>query len=219
MEKTNIKGVYKIAEGQFCYRLMIERKGMKKIDTTCRKDEKGNPFTTKTAAARALEKKRLEVLGNPVKIKSKGDKTFAEIYEMYLQNGSAKKAYATLKKQDSMWKHHIKDRFGNKIVNEITVGEINDYLTNLYIYGDEYNKFSHGYAYKYVEGFLKFFYLLLNYAYTYEILDGEKYTRLLVNQSTRIKMPELRQEDLDEEGEYYDNATIEKIWKIVKDNT
>ena len=44
MEKTNIKGVYKIAEGQFCYRLMIERKGMKKIDTTCRKDEKGNPF-------------------------------------------------------------------------------------------------------------------------------------------------------------------------------
>ena len=79
MEKTNIKGVYKIAEGQFCYRLMIERKGMKKIDTTCRKDEKGNPFTTKTAAQRALEKKRLEILGNPVKIKGKSDKTFAEV--------------------------------------------------------------------------------------------------------------------------------------------
>lgn len=216
MEKTNIKGVYKIAEGQFCYRLMIERKGMKKIDTTCRKDENGNPFTTKTAAQRALEKKRLEVLGNPVKIKNKGDKTFSEIYELYLLNGTSRKAKSTIRKQKSMWENHIKNRFGNIVINEITVGEINDYLTNLYIYGDEYNKFSCGYAYKYVEGFLKFFYLLLNYAYAYESLDGEKYTRMLVNKQTRIRMPELRQEDLDEDGEYYDNKTIEKIWKIVK---
>lgn len=215
LKKTTHKGVYEIEKNRFCYRLNINKKGLK-IDTTCRLDENGRPFTTMTAAARALEKRRLEVLGQPIKKKS-GEKTYAEIYELYCENGTAQKAHGTIKKQKSMWEKHIKEKFGHKYVNDVSVGEINDYLANLYMYGDEYNKFQRGYSYKYVEGFLKFFYLLLNYAYAYECLDTEKYTKYTITRATRVKMPDMRQEDLDEdEGEYYDNKTIEKIWKVVK---
>ena len=215
MEKTNIAGVYKIAEGQFCYRLMIERKGYKKIDTTCRKGEDGKPFKTKTDAARALEKKRLEILGMHPQGTTKR-KTLAEVYELYERNGTSGKAHSTLLKQESLWKNHIKGRFGDRFVNDISVGELNDYLAELYMHGDEYNNFSMGYSYAYVEGFLRFFYLLFGHAYRYDCYDAERYNKYFVNRGTKIQMPPKQQEDLEEDIEAYDQPTIKKIWNIVK---
>ena len=38
MEKTNYTGVYKLDDNRYCYRLNINKKGLK-IDTTCGLDE------------------------------------------------------------------------------------------------------------------------------------------------------------------------------------
>lgn len=216
MKKTKTAGVYQLDNGHFCYRLMIDRKNMK-IDTTCRRDEKGNPFKTRLAASRALERKRNEVLNNQNNQKKKR-KTFAEVYDLYLKNNAKSKANATIEKQKSMWNNHIEKEFGNKYIDDVSIGEINDYLNKLYAFGDDYNNYKNAYSYQYVEGFLKFFYLLINYAYSYDAIDCEKYTKMIINKATRITMPKKRQEDDDSEAEYYDNKTIKKIYNIVKDS-
>ena len=59
MTKTNYTGVYQLDNNRFCYRLNINKKGVK-IDTTCRLDQYGQPFTTKTAARDAYEKAKAE---------------------------------------------------------------------------------------------------------------------------------------------------------------
>ena len=43
LKKTTHKGVYEIEKNRFCYRLNINKKGLK-IDTTCRLDENGRPY-------------------------------------------------------------------------------------------------------------------------------------------------------------------------------
>ena len=84
LKKTTHKGVYEIEKNRFCYRLNINKKGLK-IDTTCRLDENGKPFTTKTAARDAYNKARTEVL-QLGKLENKHEYTLAEIYELYLKS-------------------------------------------------------------------------------------------------------------------------------------
>ena len=43
----------------------------------------------------------------------------------------------TVRKQDSLWRIHLKDRFGSRYIDEISVAEVNDYLAELY-YKDGY---------------------------------------------------------------------------------
>lgn len=80
-------------------------------------------------------------------------KTVTEVYNEYCEFGRAGKAYATIKKQDSLWNNHIKAKFGKRYVDDISVAEVNDYLTELY--------YTENRAYTYTESFLKFFYLIL----------------------------------------------------------
>ena len=77
--------------------------------------------------------------------------TFGEVYTIYCENGRSGKAYATIKKQDSLWRNHLEPHFSKRYIDEISVAEVNDYLTELY--------YTEGRAYRYVEGFLKMFYL------------------------------------------------------------
>ena len=67
-------------------------------------------------------------------------------------------------------------RFGHAFVDDISVSEIMDYLSELY-YGE-------GRAYKYVEGFLKMFYLIFGQAYSRNYLDVDTYNTLCVNKNT-----------------------------------
>ena len=93
-------------------------------------------------------------------------------------------------KQDSLWRNHLQAAFGARYVDEISVAEVNDYLARLY--------FDEGRAYRYVEGFLKMFYLIFGQAYLRNFLDVDRYNKLCVNKDTRIRMPKLKaDEDLD----------------------
>lgn len=113
--------------------------------------------------------------------------TFGEVYNIYCENGRSGKAYSTIKKQDSLWKNHLKDKFGKKYIDSITVAEINDYLAHLY--------YTEGRSYMYVEGFLKMFYLIFGQAYSRNYLDIETYNKLCVTKDARIQMPKRKIDD------------------------
>lgn len=83
-----------------------------------------------------------------------------------------------------MWNNHIKVKFGKRYVDDITVAEINDYLTELY--------YTDNRAYSYTESFHKLFYLIFGQAYSRNYLGVEQYDKLCKNKDTKIHMPKMK---------------------------
>lgn len=182
-------GVYQLKNGYWEYRFVVKVEG-NTLDRKSRKDEAGNPLKTRKAAekARALAIKKAAIF--PSSTKKQVRKTYAEVYADYCENGRFEKAFTTIKKQDSLWKNHISKKFGSRFIDDVSVAEINDYLSLLYY---EENR-----SYKYVESFLKMFYLILGQAYSRNYLDAEIYSKLCLNKGTKIKMPKRRTTEDDE---------------------
>ena len=189
MAKNSKKGIYQLPNGNWGFRISINING-KKTDIKRTKDEFGQPLKTANSAIKARELAiRLEY-SNLYKRSEKPCMTVKEVYKEYCQTGRTGKAYATIRKQDSLWRNHIESKFGKRYIDDISVSEVNDYLA--YLYYDE------GRAYKYVEGFLKMFYLIFGQAYSRNYLDIEIYNTLCVNKNTRITMPKMKiDEDTD----------------------
>lgn len=190
-DSTNsaLTGVYQLENGMWGYRYTVTRNGKKK-DVKKTKDDMGRSFKTDKAAFRARElaiAREKEARAASPAIQRL---TFAEVYGEYCLKGRSGKAYNTVLKQDSLWRNHLQAAFGARYVDEISVAEVNDYLARLY--------FDEGRAYRYVEGFLKMFYLIFGQAYLRNFLDVDRYNKLCVNKDTRIRMPKLKaDEDMD----------------------
>lgn len=179
-------GVYQLENGNWGYRY-TKVIGGKSVSRKRITDDCGKPFKSAFQASQArtlaIRKMQKEMENDKVKTVVVR-KTFADVFDEYCQNGRSGKAYTTIKKQDSLWKNHIKDRFGKRYLDEISVAEITDYLTMLY--------YEEGRAYGYVEGFLRFFYLIFGQAYARDYLDIDTYNKLCVNKETKIKMPKMK---------------------------
>lgn len=188
MAKTQDLGISQLPNGNWCYRFTKTVDG-KRVNRKGSKDEAGNPLKTKRAAAqaKAIAEMRFEASLNQ---KPEHRMTFGEVYMEYCEQGRSGKAYSTIKKQNSLWKNHLEEKFGSRYVDSISVAEVNDYLSFLY-----YNE---GRAYKYVEGFLKMFYLIFGQAYSRNYLDVDVYNKLCVNKDVRIRMPKMK---IDEDTE------------------
>ena len=185
MAKLDDTGVYQLKGGNWAYRYTITENGRKK-DVRKAKDDNGNPFNTKREAIKARQiALGREQEGN--KPQPRERKTIAEVYAEYCEKGRDGKAYTTVLKQESLWKNHLASRFGKKFVDELTPADVNDYLTELY-----YKK---KLSYRYVEGFLKMFYLFFGQAYSRNYMDVDTYNKLCVNKSTKITMPKLKADD------------------------
>lgn len=203
MSKQQYAGVYQLNNGYWGYRYAIVINGKTKA-TKKIKDEFGNPFKTAKQAykARAFAIAKVQALSQFPQQKSIERKTIQELFDEYCMHGRYEKAYSTIKKQNSLWNNHLKDRFGKKYLDEITVSEINDYLAELYYYD--------GRAYSYVESFLKMFYLIFGQAYSRGYLDVDRYNILCKNKDTKIHMPKLK---TDEELDviYFDEITLQRL--------
>ena len=180
------EGIYQTESGTWAYRfsILIDGKRISRKKTT---DELGNKLKTKAAAAKA---RAAAITAAHIEIERKhkiNRRTVKEVFEEYRKNGCTGKAYKTLLKQDSLWKNHFCDQWGSRYVDDITTAEINDYLAELY--------FEKEYAYRYVESFLKVFYLIFGQAYSRNYLDVDTYNKLCVNKDTKIHMPKLRVDD------------------------
>ena len=185
MAKTE-NGIYQMENGMWAYRfsIIIDGKRISRKKTT---DENGNKLKTKREATKAreaaianahIEQKRKQPIAR---------RTVKEVFEEYCEKGRTAKAYNTCLKQDSLWKNHLCERFGKRFIDDISVAEVEDYLAELY--------YTDGLAYKYVESFLKMFYLIFGQAYSRNYLDVDTYSKLCLNKGTKISMPKIKTED------------------------
>lgn len=200
MSKTNNSGVYQLENGNWGYRFTLTENGHRR-DIRRIKDDDGNVFTSKTSATRARSLALADYLDGQKKKQIKR-KTVREIYQEYREKGSSSKAYTTLRKQDSLWNNHLNAQFGSRYCDELTSAEIKDYLSDLY--------YKHGFSFRYTEGFLKMFYLILGQAYSRDCLDVDCYNKLCVNKDTKIQMPKLRTDD-DTDIKAYSPEQIERL--------
>ncbi len=203
------------------YRIKITLPNGDKVDTTGRRDAQGNPFFTAESAykAKLAHETRLRD-GTEKKEKRPSKTTLKAIYEHYMSSGEANsKATTTIAKQNSMWKNHISKKFGDKELKNITLADLQNYLHDLYDKGDEYNEFKCGYEYAYVEGFLRFFYLLFGYAYRLDKIEYERYIKMFVDKKTRLTMPKMTQADFEDDEspvETYNDYQIYQMEELLK---
>ena len=155
MPKLNSTGVYQKENGFWEYRFGVVIDGKTIVRKKCR-DEHGNKFRTKREAAIAREEAirnlRIEKTEKPRMVR----KTVKEVFEEFCAEGRKDRAYRTKQKQDSIWDNHLKDRFGNRYVDDISCADVVDYLAELY--------YVENLAFRYVEAFLKMFYLIFGQA-------------------------------------------------------
>ena len=183
---ANSTGVYQKDNGMWEYRfvMMVDGKQVNKKKST---DAFGNKLKTKKEAIKARE------AAMAVARSGKGEKpkvrrrTVKDVYEEYCEKGRTDRAYQTIRKQDSLWENHLLASFGSKYVDDISVAEVMDYLSELY--------YIHNFSYQYTEAFLKMFYLIFGQAYSRNYMEVDDYNRLCVNKDTRIRMPKMKSED------------------------
>lgn len=184
--KKNEAGVYRKENGLWEYRFSILVDG-KRITGKKTTDADGNKLRTQKQAVKAREAAIIEAHIKRTKKESVRRRTVKEVFEEYCEKGRIDRAYQTIRKQDSMWDNHLKERYGSRFVDDISVAEINDYLSDLY--------YVKGYSYMYTEAFLKMFYLIFGQAYSRNYLEVDDYNKLCVNKNTKIRMPDRRSED------------------------
>lgn len=215
-DTNEIPGVYQLDNGFWGCRYTITINGKKK-DFKKTKDELGKPFKTARAASRARDNYIIQEKSRRTHGQLMQRVTFEEVYKEYCEYGRNGKAYTTILKQDSLWNNHLKARFGKQFIDEITVADINDYLAELY--------YTEGRSYRYVESFLKMFYLIFGQAYSRNHLDMERYNKLCVNKDTKIHMPKLKtdeemeivvfdKEELDTLDDYFRDSNAETAYLL-----
>ena len=165
MEKKKELGIYQSKNGHWFYRYTITIDG-KKQEIRASKDEFGYPFRTKKDAIRARDESRKKAKTERTQLPVVERRYLKEVYAEYCEKGRYGKAYTTIRKQNSLWDNHLSARFGNRLVDDISVAEIQDYLSELY--------FVNGYSYRYVEGFLKMFYLFFGQAYSRNYISVDR---------------------------------------------
>lgn len=179
-------GVFQTDNGQWGYRfsILIDGRRVSRRKTT---DEDGKKLTSKKAALKAREQAIANAHIETKRKQTISRRTVKEVFEEYCEKGRKDRAYQTIRKQDSLWENHLCPRFGKRYVDDITVGEVIDYLSELY--------YVEGFSYQYTEAFLKMFYLIFGQAYSRNYLDVDIYNKLCVNKDTRIRMPKMKTED------------------------
>lgn len=186
MTKRNNAGVYQKSNGFWEYRFTIVVDG-KQISRKKSTDELGNKLKTKSEAIKAREAAIFKARTERERQREIERKKVKEVFQEYCDKGRSGKAYNTILKQDSLWKNHIKERFGNRFIDEISVAKVEDYLSELY--------YIDGLSFRYVESFLKMFYLIFGQAYSRNYLDVDTYNKLCLNKGTKISMPKMKTED------------------------
>lgn len=185
MAKQNDAGVYKLKNGNWAFRYVRMVNGSRK-EVRKAKDEFGCPLKTKREAIKSRQA-AIDLEEMSLRPKPTIRKTVEEVYQEYCANGRGDRAYTTIRKQDSLWKNHICSRFGKRYIDEISAAEVVDYLTELY--------YTNNFSYRYVESFLKVFYLIFGQAYSRNYLAVEIYNKLCINKDTKIHMPKLKIDD------------------------
>ncbi len=199
MDHAKEKGIFQLPDGNWGFRFKTKING-KVYDRRFVQNSEGRPYKTQQAASRArkvaLEQERkkqnekareAERVQYALSAMSRLPVTVQAVFTEYCERGRSDRAYTTARKQDSLWKIHLKEAFGKRYVTSIKTAEVSDYLADLY--------YVNNYSYQYVESFLKMFYLIFGQAYSRGYLGIDEYDRLCKNKDTKIHMPKLKTDD------------------------
>lgn len=195
MAKMNDTGLYQNKNGTWYYRIKLASDANgNPVDTTGRLDENGQPFKTKSACKKARDKRLVEFREAGAEKRTPKEPypaTLNEIWDIFKAKDAKEKAVATVTKYESLWKNHVKPRYGNKKLKDLSVSDLKEILVDL---------LAEGKAYSYVEGFLKLFYLLFGIAYREQKIEPTQYARMFLDRGTRLKMPPKRTNDEDDDA-------------------
>ena len=127
------------------------------VDGKRKQVEKGG-FKTEREATKAMQDV-LYHLNNTGDYVENKKVSFHTVYEEFIEReGKATRAYATLKRYDSLYRNHIKAEFGPLYVYQISDTMIIDFLNQKRI----------KYSEEYVKGMYKFFNVILRYAHDHK---------------------------------------------------
>ena len=118
MNKKEEAGVYQLDNGNWAFRYIVTVEGKQKVRRRT-KNEFGKPFKSKASALKAKQQLQKQDIIQLTKKKPSERKTFAEVYYEYCETGRKGKAYATIRKQDSLWKNHIKERLAKSMLMKL----------------------------------------------------------------------------------------------------
>ena len=212
MAKTNSVGLTQLSNGNWSCRVHMKNPYTGKvINTAYRRDENNQPFKTRKQAS-DFRARMIVKINNPTVSESKPeDKTIGDLWQVYLNGKAKEKAKATVVRYTSLWNNHIKAKFENVKVNELTTAQIEDFLRDLY---------HSGLSYAYVEGFTKFFWLVLGIAVDNNWIDYDKYLMMTQNPGTKIHMPPKVEDDEEEDNpvEIFELNEIEQLDNYFKDS-
>ena len=115
MAKNNDAGVFQLENGLWAYRfvIVVEGKQITKRKTT---DEFGNKLKTKKQAIKARENAIIEARIEQERKHKISRRTVEEVYKEYCEKGRSDRAYMTIRKQDCLWRNHLKERFGKRFI-------------------------------------------------------------------------------------------------------
>lgn len=202
------EGIFQSKKG-WGYRIILKRNGKTAIDITRSRNEDGKPFATKSEAKKARAAHLIQLQSAETESENKDYSiTFSEAWQIFLDYEAKGKAESTVRKYSSVWENHIRPQFADKEMNTTTITEMYSFIC------DEY---ATGLKYAYTVSFLKVFYLLYGVANRAERIDSDKYSRMFVNNETRLRMPSKRSEEEDDDKiVVYDSAQIHTISEICK---
>ncbi len=202
--KTNTPYVYKGEDGYYCYRI-IHKPTNTNTFITKHTDTK-EKFNTETKAKNA-SKDHLLLLEKNNTYKHRKI-TLSDVWSR-IKDTTAKEE-ATITKYESIYKHHVSYVFGNTPIQELAYKDINDFLEKMYKMGDEHGTKQHGYSYTYTESILKFFWLIINSAFSYKYISSDDLKELTEN----IKMPKQQGE---KSIRILKHNEIQEIYELLKD--
>lgn len=202
--KTETKYVYKCEDGYYSYRIV--HKPSKTNSFVNRHINTKERFNTEYKANKARLEHIIE-LEKDTTYKNRNI-TFTDVWERIKENSV--KEESTITKYESIFKHHIKNKFGNVSIQELSYRDINDYLEQMYKMGDDSGTKQNGYSYSFVESILKFIWLVINSAFSYKYISANDLKFLTDN----IKMPKAQGE---KSKRILSSDEIQKIYNLLKD--
>lgn len=131
MSDRNSAGVYQKKNGYWEYRfgIVVSGKTIVKRNST---DEHGNKLRTKREAIAAREAAMVTARKERTEKPKPVRRTVREVFDEFCADGRKDRAYQTIRKQDSIWENHLRDRFGDRFVDDISCADVVDYLSELY---------------------------------------------------------------------------------------
>ena len=168
-----------------------------------------HPFRTKSQAAAHLYRE-LEKLNKDSTYKNHGV-TFGQVWEMFLASPH-ERANETIRRYNSIYKHHVEKVFGERALNDIPAADYNEFFITMHESGDGKGSKQNGYSFEYVQSILKFVWLVVQYGYSKHVISTDHFIRF----EKELKAPSRVKETDDKEIRVLTNEQIQKIKELLE---